>query len=241
VLLHGFPFDSRIWHRTPVVEELIAAGRSVVLMDRRGSGRSDRPHDPRLYADNACARDVSYLVDHLGLEHVDLACYSLGSWIGLRVLQSDHRVKRAVLGGMGTSGLNASDEMRQRFLQYLKTDDPDHSSDFGRNLRVQIERLGADRDALIAMWTVPFVTYDDDFARIDAEVLIIAGERDAGTGDPHVLAALLPNAAVFRPPTDHASTLGHPSFAKAVANHLNPAIGERCRRSERHPDASNVV
>jgi pimeloyl-ACP methyl ester carboxylesterase len=61
LLLHSFPFDSRIWASTGVADAIIAAGRSVIAADRRGSGRSARPHDPRAYAGNACARDVTAL------------------------------------------------------------------------------------------------------------------------------------------------------------------------------------
>jgi pimeloyl-ACP methyl ester carboxylesterase len=66
MLLHSFPFDSRVWHSTGVVDAITAGGRSVVVADRRGSGRSARPHDPRAYAGNACARDVTCLIDPLG-------------------------------------------------------------------------------------------------------------------------------------------------------------------------------
>ena len=99
MLLHSFPFDSRLWASAGVTDAIIAAGRSVITADRRGSGQSGRPHDPRAYQDNACARDVTGLIDHLGLDQVDLAAYSVGSMIGLRVVQADPRVRRAVLGG----------------------------------------------------------------------------------------------------------------------------------------------
>ena len=75
MLLHSFPFDSRVWHGTGVADAITAAGRSVIATDRRGSGRSARPHDPRAYAGNACARDVTSLIDHLRLDQVDLAGY----------------------------------------------------------------------------------------------------------------------------------------------------------------------
>jgi pimeloyl-ACP methyl ester carboxylesterase len=69
ILLHSFPFDSRMWASTGVTDAIIAAGRAVITADRRGSGQSARPHDPRAYRANACARDVTGLIDHLGLDH----------------------------------------------------------------------------------------------------------------------------------------------------------------------------
>ena len=91
LLCCGCPGLSRVWHGTGVVDAITAAGRSVIAADRRGSGRSARPRDPRAYRGNACARDVTSLIDHLRLGQVDLAGYSVGSMIGLGVLQADPR------------------------------------------------------------------------------------------------------------------------------------------------------
>jgi pimeloyl-ACP methyl ester carboxylesterase len=46
LLLHSFPFDSRIWASTGVADAITTAARSVIAADRRGSGRSGRPRDP---------------------------------------------------------------------------------------------------------------------------------------------------------------------------------------------------
>ena len=85
-------------------------------------------------------------------------------------------------------------------------------------MRDRIARLGGDPAALAAMWTAPFVEYDAGFDHVHADVLIITGDHDQGFGDPAALAARLPKAAVFRPPTDHASTMDHPlSAARLIA------------------------
>lgn len=57
VLLRGFPFDSRTCSSTGLVAAITGAVRSVIAADRRGGGRSARPHDPRAYAGTACAQD----------------------------------------------------------------------------------------------------------------------------------------------------------------------------------------
>jgi pimeloyl-ACP methyl ester carboxylesterase len=220
LLLHSFPFDSRIWASTGVADAITAAGRSVIAADRRGSGQSGRPHDPRAYRDNACARDVTCLIDHLGLDQVDLAGYSVGSMIGLRVVQADPRVRRAVLGGVGDSILRLDPRMRERVAADLAADDVTGLSGPGQAMRERISRLGGDRLALAAMWMAPFVEYDAGFGHVRADVLIITGERDNDFGDPAALAACLPSAWVSRPPTDHASTMNHPMFAAKLIAHL---------------------
>jgi pimeloyl-ACP methyl ester carboxylesterase len=213
MLLHSFPFDSRVWYSSGVVDAITAAGRSVIAVDRRGSGRSARPRDPRAYQGNACARDVSSLIDHLRLGQVDLAGYSVGSMIGLRVLQADPRVRRAVLGGVGDDIVHLDLRLREEVAADLAEEGLTVLSGPGQAMRERIARLGGDPAALAAMWKVPFVEYDAGFDHVRAEVLIITGDRDHDFGDRAALAARLPKATVFRPPADHASTMNHPLFA----------------------------
>jgi pimeloyl-ACP methyl ester carboxylesterase len=221
VLLHSYPFDSRVWTGTGVIEAITAAGRSAIAVDRRGSGRSARPHDPAAYGNNACARDVSSLIDQLGVDRVDLGAYSLGSMIGLRVLQADRRVRRVVLGGIGDGIIRIDPQAGARAAVELEAGDIDVLSPAGRAVRERIERLGGDRLALAAMWRGPFVTFDAEFDHVTAKTLVITGQDDNAFGDPDALAARLPDASVFRPPTDHVSTMTHPSFAENLLAHLN--------------------
>jgi pimeloyl-ACP methyl ester carboxylesterase len=228
LLLHSFPFDSRVWHGTGVVDAIIAAGRSVIAADRRGSGRSARPHDPRAYSGNACARDVISLIDHLELGQVDLAGYSVGSMIGLRVVQADPRVRRAVLGGVGDDIVHLDPREREQIAAALTEKDMTLLSGPGKAMRERIARLGGDPAALAALWEVPFVEYDASFDDVRADVLIVTGDRDDDFGDPTALAARLPKATVFRPPADHASTMNHPLFAARLIAHVSTgSYGER--------------
>jgi hypothetical protein len=87
-------------------------------------------------------------------------------------------------------------------------------------MRERIARLGGDDAALAALWKVPFVEYDASFDNVRADVLIVTGDRDHDFGDPAALAARLPNATAFRPPADHASTMGHPLFTTRLIAHV---------------------
>ena len=69
VMLHGFAADAHAnWHQPKVVEAVVAAGRRVITPDARGHGRSGKPHDIAAYQGQAMPRDVSALLDHLGLD-----------------------------------------------------------------------------------------------------------------------------------------------------------------------------
>ena len=69
-------------------EKFIARGFQVVGLDFRGHGHSDKPHDASAYGTANVAADVTGLLDHLGLDRVDLVAYSIGTAIALHLLQN---------------------------------------------------------------------------------------------------------------------------------------------------------
>jgi hypothetical protein len=125
-----------------------------------------------------------------------------------------------VLGGVGDDIVDLAPRLREQVAAVLAEEDLTVLSGPGKAMRERIARLGGDPFALAAMWTAPFVEYDVGFENVRANVLIITGERDHDFGDPTALAARLPKATVFQPPTDHASTMNHPLFAARLIAHL---------------------
>ena len=82
---------------------LVADGRRVVAHDARGHGRSDTPHDPARYGEARMALDVAELADHLGLDAFDLVGYSMGGVTAVIVASQERRVRRLVIGGIGSA------------------------------------------------------------------------------------------------------------------------------------------
>lgn len=67
LLRHGLAASMDVnWMATGVVAALVDAGRSVIAVDTRGRGHSDKPHDPQRHGEARMARDMSELLDHLG-------------------------------------------------------------------------------------------------------------------------------------------------------------------------------
>jgi haloacetate dehalogenase len=90
LLLHGHPRTGATWHR--VAPQLVAAGRTVVVPDLRGYGRSSTPpttpdHAP--YSKRAMAADLVALMRRLGHDRFAVAGHDRGSYAGLR-LALDH-------------------------------------------------------------------------------------------------------------------------------------------------------
>ena len=97
VLIHGYPLNSDSWERQE--RALLSAGYRVIRYDRRGFGKSSRPTTGYDY--DTFAADLNTLLEHLGLDDVVLAGFSMGSGEVARYLgkYGSARVRRAVLFG----------------------------------------------------------------------------------------------------------------------------------------------
>lgn len=219
VLLHSLGFCGDLWSEMGVVSALVESGRSVVVPDARGHGRSGRPYDPAVYGAEAMARDVSALLDTLDTAHVDLAAYSMGSYIGLRVLQTEARIARAVLGGVGAAALQSR---RADASQFPVSPNAEEASTWLLGhfpyLRGRVERGATDARALVAVLQAGTRPGDTDLSSVTAAVLLLCGTED---DDPEPLAALIPDSRVVRLEVDHASTMNHPDFTPTLVSFLN--------------------
>jgi non-heme chloroperoxidase len=96
VLVHGWGVTARCWDTT--LPALLAAGHSVVMLDHRACGRSDKDVEDTSIA--AIASDVVALVEHLGLRSPVLNGWSLG---GAVVVEAAARLGDD-LGGLVLTG-----------------------------------------------------------------------------------------------------------------------------------------
>jgi pimeloyl-ACP methyl ester carboxylesterase len=102
--------SSRYFGELPELE----AERTLILLDPRGTGGSDRPADPSAYALEDYAADVEALREVLGLERIDLLGHSHGgfvatTWAGLH----PERVERLVLASTAPRFTDAIRSRRQ--------------------------------------------------------------------------------------------------------------------------------
>lgn len=84
VLIHGFAVSGKTnWGMGGVFEKL-SRDYQVILMDARGHGRSEKPHDTAEYGLNM-VDDVVRLLDHLKIERAHIAGYSMGGLITFKL------------------------------------------------------------------------------------------------------------------------------------------------------------
>lgn len=157
VLLHGFAADTNLsFVRAGLLDALVDEGCRAIATDFRGHGLSAKPHDPAVYAGDAVTRDVSALLDHLGLERAAVVGCSMGAGVALWLGATDARVERVVALGVGerslTRGTDGGTALRDAFL----ADDPDTIDDsVARRFRRLADSVRADRIPGARALTVP--------------------------------------------------------------------------------------
>ena len=92
----------------------LARERTLVLLDPRGTGDSDRPADPSAYDLDDYADDVEALRQHLGPERLDLIGHSHGGFVAMRWAGTNpERVGRLVLASTTPRFTDAIREARR--------------------------------------------------------------------------------------------------------------------------------
>lgn len=105
VLVMGYRLNSTAWP-TSFIEQL-ARQYSVITLDNRGTGRSDKPIEG--YAIANMARDVRGLLDELGFAQVHMLGYSMGGAIAQEfVRQFPDRIKGLILCASMAGGPSAT-------------------------------------------------------------------------------------------------------------------------------------
>ena len=227
LLLHGFGADHVLnWARPGVIDALTGAGRRVIATDARGHGASDKPHDPDGYGGDAMVRDAKAVLDHLGVEQVDVVGYSMGSMVAARLVPEEPRTRALVLGGVGATVMppRSGGRAPEAIAAALLADDPASiESVAGKAFREFADFTGADRQALAALSRSDALRYSVRFDAITVPTLVVAGADDRLIRSPSELADRLPSARSVTVAGDHLGAPYDPAFSRALVEFLEEA------------------
>lgn len=216
LLVHGFIMTGRLWKSLPLYTTLLQSGYKVILLDMRGNGSSDKPHDTAAYQNDAEAKDIMGLMDHLNVRQYSAIGYSRGSIITARLLVLDKRVQSAVLGGMGADFTNPEWPRRKLFYRALMGDT---ATEF-QGIVAYVKQQGLDQLALAYMQKGQPSTSKETLNRIQQPVLVISGDKDTDNGSAAELAKLLQHATLSTVPGDHSHTMATSAFSSAILQFL---------------------
>lgn len=167
--LHGFPTCSFDWR---LVLPALRAGRDVVVLDFPGFGLSakpDRRYGLRLSADAAEA-----VVDHFGLDHVDLLTHDMGDSVGGELLaRSLEGTLRFTIGRrVLTNGSIYIDMAQLTAGQQMLLGLPD----------ARVEGIGADGGANWARGVALTFAAGSEVDQDELDALALLANRDGGLG-----------------------------------------------------------
>ena len=224
VLVHGFGSSrAQNWKFTGWYGGLTEAGFSIVAMDCRGHGDSGKPHDQAFYGHDRMAQDVALVMQACGLPDALILGYSMGGFIGLRLLASHpERVRKLAIAGVGETYLEdgiTSPAARAALADALLTPDKSTITDSrAKMFRAFADQPGKDRLALAACMRAmsPHLPLET-LSRLQRPILVVDGSEDDTAGAPEPLAAAFADGhAVTIAGRDHMSAVGDRNTRQAV-------------------------
>lgn len=239
IFLHGglMFFDNSFKNQ----REYFAAYRTVIGIDQRSHGHS--PDGDWTLSYQLMADDTAAIIEQLHLGPVDVVGISDGGNIAL-LLARDHpdRVRRIVISGANLrSGLTPQQAREQRTLpaDALAAKLKKIEETVPQNFRPDYARVSPDGpdhwNTLLRkdyfMWIEPVVIEPDDLKKIQAPVLVMAGDHDLiSLEDTIEIYRALPHAQLMIvPDCNHGTFLNRPALVNlAVREFLDPP------RSARH-------
>ncbi|HEX2804459.1 MAG TPA: alpha/beta fold hydrolase [Sphingomicrobium sp.] len=221
ILLHGlFSSAEMNWIKFGHAERIASEDFRVIMPDLRAHGESAKPHDAGSYPPGILARDVSELVQHLGLDSFDLGGFSLGARTTIEAVGEGRSPGKAVLGGMGLEGLQRWGRRKQFFLDAIELFDTASRGD-PHWLSIQfMKTMKIDREAAAHLLN-SFADCEDGWLdKFTMPTLVVCGSEDHDNGSGEELARALPDAVYREVPGTHMSSVTKPEFGAAIAEFL---------------------
>jgi pimeloyl-ACP methyl ester carboxylesterase len=228
VLHHGTMGSGPDWQDIGYVDALKDRHR-LILIDARGHGQSDKPHDPAAYDLRLRAADVVAVLDDLGVPSASFLGYSMGGWIGFGLARHfPQRIDAFIIGGAHPYAENTQairDRMPTDQAAYIAIAEqtygalltPARRARLLANDLVALRALSRDRDDIADV--LPTMTMPS---------LVFCGELDPRLAQARQAASEMPNATFLGlPGCDHVGTTRRTDIIIPRIRTLLSEVGER--------------
>lgn len=237
VLIHGFSGNlESSWKETSWVEALRHNYR-LILLDCRGHGKSDKPHEDSDYGQKM-VDDVIKLLEHLSIEKANIFGYSMGASITFRlILTKPEVIISAILGGfvltLDEKQISKDIKSTIQIIEALRADSVEQvRKPMGRAFRMVAERRENDLLALAAVQAGSLNELDENFKnpaqmreslkKINVPVMTVVGSSELLLGDKTLVAQIVPDACHFQiQGKDHMTVTSDPKFHMVVKAFLD--------------------
>ena len=217
VLVHGLGVSIDHWRQVGYVEALKNDYR-LILVDARGHGSSDKPHDPAAYSLELMATDIVALLDGLHTARAHFLGYSFGGWIGWGIAEhAPERFHSLIVGGAAPPREVLPEEPKSFLNLFQKGMDAwlsEVEPMWGSRWTPEVMAMGRanDLDALIALVSADDRVRGRDFEDILPTVMIpcllYVGVDDGSYAGAKKASEAIPNATfVSFPGLNHVEAL----------------------------------
>lgn len=196
VLQHGSSMNSTLWDACGYVKALKADYR-LILIDARGHGESDKPHDRAAYQWPICVTDVLGVLNALDLPRATYWGYSGGGAIGFGLAkQAPDRVAALIVGGSSAEAADFGTRLRD-----VDGSDPE-AFVAAYEKRILGERMPDDSRARIlrsdtqalAAFVRDRPSHEDILPNLKMPCLVYAGDKDQAYAKAQATAHQIPDA-----------------------------------------------
>ena len=195
VLCHGYLFSSEGWRINGYVEAL-KENYQLILIDARGHGYSDKPHDQEAYSDELMVADVVSVLDELNIEKAHFLGYSMGGIAGWLIRKyARDRFYSLIIGGTAPTEQNQDvRNINERWLSPLRQGNEALIAFLEKAKRILMNN---DPEALIAAdsFFQDRVEYNETVSNTTLPCLLYMGEADLYYAEAKKCVDVLPNIA----------------------------------------------
>jgi pimeloyl-ACP methyl ester carboxylesterase len=209
VLQHGFTDSLETWYDLGYVEALKSKHR-LILIDARGHGASDKPHEPDVYDRERSVADIASVLDDLDIPQAHYFGYSMGGRIGFAMARyARERLLSLILGG--GSPYPHSPAGPDRMLQALRQGPDAIPSIWGVSvpppLRARLVQNDVEALTALRVKALQSPGFAEILPTMMLPCLLYAGENDPVCAENKECAAIMPNVTLFfLPGLGHADT-----------------------------------
>jgi pimeloyl-ACP methyl ester carboxylesterase len=214
VLLHGLTSNSHVAWRDAGYVEALKHDYRLILIDARGHGKSDKPHDRASYVWPTPVNDVVAVLDKLAIPHAHILGYSMGGELGYGLAKyAPDRVTTSLIGGMPAQ--------ENDFTMFEGVDGSDHGDFFAAfeaKLGVTFpaeakERIAQNDLQALAAFAQTRPGLEDTLPHITVPCLLFVGESDPWYLLVRDNASQIANAVfVSFPGLGHPEVMRHPEL-----------------------------
>jgi pimeloyl-ACP methyl ester carboxylesterase len=210
---HGFGVGLESVYDVVSLVETLRTDYQLILIDARGHGASDKPHDPDAYGMELRVADVVAVLDELQISKTHFCGYSMGGTVGFGIAKyAPERLLSLIIGGEGAHEA-ASEEpssWSEKAIELLKQGMETFVSAAGElfggtSPEFEAKLMNNDAQAFIAQLSPrdePNIV--DILPTIAVPCLVFAGEKDDVHASAKRASELIPDATfVSLPGLDH--------------------------------------